>query len=52
MARLRDKFQVEVHEPNTLFAKEADLRQLVKNMYHIYFRLHQLVSDHFSEEWF
>jgi len=28
------------------------LGQLVKNMYYIYFRLHQLVTDHFSEEWF
>ena len=52
MVRLCDKFKIDISQPSTMYVKGADFGQLVKNMYHIYFRLHQLVVDHFSEDWF
>jgi hypothetical protein len=52
MAKLKDRFALDVSEPNLLFMKEGNLEQLGKNLYHVYFKLWQLVTDCFSEEWF
>jgi hypothetical protein len=49
MANLSDKFEIDPTHPETLFKKEENVDQLARNMYHIYFKLAQMVTEHFSE---
>jgi hypothetical protein len=49
MKDVQDRFNFDATEPSLLFKKEGNLDQLAKNMYHIYFKLSQLVTDYFSE---
>ena len=52
MLKLKDRYNIDTSEPNLLFQKDDSFEQLVKNMYHIFFKISHLVTDHFSEEWF
>lgn len=52
MSSLKDHFNIDNSEPSLLFKRDDDFEQLVRNLYHIYFKLSQLVTDYFSEEWF
>jgi hypothetical protein len=52
MSSLKDRFNIDNSEPSLLFKRDDDFEQLVRNLYHIYFKLSQLVADYFSEEWF
>ena len=49
MLKLKDKFNLDTSEQVLMFQKENSMEQLAKNMYHIYFKLSQLVTDYFSE---
>jgi len=52
MLKLKNNYDIDVSEPQQFFKKEDTVDQLAKNMYHIYFKLSQMVTDYFSEEWF
>lgn len=52
MQDIRERFSINGEEPSLLFKKEGGLEQLARNVYHIYFKLSQMVTDYFSEEWF
>ncbi len=52
MASLANKFEIETTQPENLFKKEDSAGQLARNMYHIYFKLAQMIGEYFSEEWF
>lgn len=52
MAALKDKFAIEVSNPELLFKKDPSVDQLARNMYHVYYKLTQMVTDYFTEEWF
>ena len=48
MTNLAKKFEIETTQPETLFKKEDSTEQLARNMYHIYFKLAQMVGEYFS----
>ena len=48
MLKLKDRYNIDTSEPNLLFQKDDSFEQLVKNMYHIFFKISHLVTDHFS----
>lgn len=52
MKILEDKYTINAGEAEILFKEVPTYDQLVKNIYHIYFKLTQLVNDYYGEEWF